>query len=122
MNKVIFTGFITKKGIDLKYANEKAVATYSLAIKGIKKDEVTYANMVTWGAPAEFLANNQDRIKSLVVEARYSTRTYDNKEGIKVYVHEFITNDVEVKEWKNEGQAQQEHGLTPVDDDQECPF
>lgn len=124
MNKFIGIGYLGKKGVDLKFTagTGKSVATYSLSIprqftKGNQK-EYDFLNIVTWGSQAEWLANNQDRIKQLLVEGRVSTRSYDKKDGTKAYVTEITTEHVEVIEWKdassNTPSNQSDDEMTPV--------
>lgn len=134
MNKFIGIGYLGKKGVDLKFTQGtgKSVATYSLSIprqftKGNQK-EYDFLNIVTWGNQAEWLANNQDRIKQLLVEGRVSTRSYDRKDGTKAYITEITTEHVEVIEWKdassNTPSNQSDDEMTPVDDgsDNYIPF
>lgn len=104
MNKTILVGFISKKGIELKYTagNGKAVATYTLSVPNkFKKGEYDFINCVTWGNNAEWLANNQDKIKRILIEGRIQTRQYDAKDGSKKYVTEVVTDSIEVIEWSN---------------------
>lgn len=136
MNKVIEVGYLTKKGVELKFTPGagKAVATYSLAVprayqKDKEKKEYDYINCVTWNGGAEWLANNQGRVKRLLVEGRLQTRSYDGQDGTKRYVTEVITNNVEVMEWgENTGEVnaasynnEYDQEITPIDDG-EIPF
>jgi single-strand DNA-binding protein len=136
MNKFIGLGFLGKKGIELKYTagSGKAVATYSLSIpkqfnKGEQK-EYDFLNVVTWGTQAEWLANNQDKIKKLLIEGRVSTRSYDKKDGSKAYVTEIITDHVEVAEWKgapnniagNDNKGNNDYEDMQLVDDGDIPF
>jgi single-strand DNA-binding protein len=130
MNKCFFIGFVGKKGIELKYTAGKgsAVATYTLSVprqfsQGDKK-EYDFLNIVTWNKQAEWLANNQDKVKRLLVEGHVQTRSYDKKDGSKAYITEIVSENVQVIEWNNgtEGKPAQEHEeMTPVDDG-DIPF
>lgn len=139
MNKFIGIGFIGKKGIELKFTPGKgtAVATYSLSIpRQFSKDgnkEYDFLNMVTWNKQAEWLANNQDKIKKIAVEGKIQTRSYDKKDGSKAYITEIVTDNIEVVEWATSAPSgiannenisnyrEIEDEMTPVDDS-DIPF
>lgn len=133
MNKIIITNaFIGKKGVDLQLlaSSGKAVAKYSISVpkdfqKGDKK-EYNFFNIVTWGNNAEWISNNAHRIKKINLIGRLESRSYDNKEGIKVYITEIVTDHVEVAEWNNEDTTAEgtTTGITPIEDtdDSEIPF
>lgn len=123
MNKCIFSGFISKKGIELRNTNNlKFVASYTLNVPTREKGKYEFVNCITWGSQAEFLKNNEDNIKSLIVEARYTRRKYKNSDDKDVYVTEFVTEKVEVKEWnRNDGQAGSSEDFMQVDDE-DIPF
>lgn len=127
MNKCIFVGFLGKKGIELKETpSGKKVATYSLSLSKQKKGEYEFVNMVTWGNDAEFLKNNESKIKKLAVVARVETRNYE-KDGAKRYITEFVTEPygIEIVEWNNEGEnkpSTPNNDFFPADNDDDIPF
>jgi single-strand DNA-binding protein len=132
MNKCFLIGFLGKKGVELRYTqgNGKAVATYTLSVqrqysKGEQK-EYDYLNIVTWGDRAEWLANNQDKVKRLLVEGRITNRSYDKKDGSKAYITEIVSENVQVIEWNNgasEKPANEHEEMTLVDDpNSDIPF
>jgi single-strand DNA-binding protein len=132
MNKCFLIGFLGKKGVELRYTqgNGKAVATYTLSVqrqysKGEQK-EYDYLNIVTWGDRAEWLANNQDKVKRLLVEGRITNRSYDKKDGSKAYITEIVSENVQVIEWNNEAAEkapqQEPEEMTLVDDRDGIPF
>lgn len=132
MNKVIVVGYLGKKGVELKFTpnNGKAVATYTVSVprayqKDKDKKEYDFINCVTWNGGGEWLANNQSRVKKLLIEGRLQTRSYDAQDGTKRYVTEVITSNVEVMEWGsnnlNDDGNEYIEGLTPVDDG-DIPF
>jgi single-strand DNA-binding protein len=135
MNKFLGIGFIGKKGIELKFASGSglAIANFSLSIpreysKGDKK-EYDFINCVAFKGTAEFLANNADKIKKLLVEGSIQTRNYDAKDGTKKYITEILVSKANVVEWNNEGQQatnfneNQQSDFTEVtDENSEIPF
>lgn len=129
MNKVIMTNaFLGKKGVELKMVTGgKAVATFSIAVKkDFKEKEYNFFNCILWGKAAEFLANNQEKIKKVGIEGRIENRDYE-KDGVKKYVTEIICNNLEVEEWKAEDEQQNNNsigatGAKEIVDDSDIPF
>ncbi|MCR8961633.1 single-stranded DNA-binding protein [Brevibacillus halotolerans] len=112
LNRVILIGNLTKDP-ELRYTpNDVAVTTFTLAINrpysGAGK-EVDYINIVAWRQLADLCAQYLAKGKKCAVEGRLQTRTYDNKEGRKVYVTEVVAESTEFLSYKD-GQAQQSNG------------
>lgn len=134
MNRVVLAGYIGKQGVELKFTpNNKAVATFSLSVPNFKKKDekqtYSYFNIVAWGNQAEFLANNQDKFKRLLVDGKLVSRSYDAKDGTKRYVVEVNAENVEVMEWKNDSGQEYQQGfnenyedMEPVEDGGDVPF
>jgi single-strand DNA-binding protein len=135
MNKVVLIGRATKDP-ELKFTpgDGKAVATFVLAVdrrfanKEGKRD-ADFIPIVVWGKPAEAVANYSGKGKMLGVSGRIQTRSYDNKEGKKVYVTEVIADEVQILEWvkgntSSSNVSNNEYGpdITPIDDGEDIPF
>ncbi len=56
------------------------------------KEETNWTNVVLWRA--ENLANYLTKGKQLYVEGRIQTRSYDDKDGKKVYATEVVADEV----------------------------
>lgn len=99
MNKALFTGRLTKDP-ELRYTpNGVAVCTFTVAVNRNFKNaqgerEADFLQVVSWRQLAELCANYLKKGRLVGVEARIQTRSYDNNEGRKVYVTEFIADDV----------------------------
>ncbi len=107
MNKVILTGRLCTD-VDLRHTqNDKAVATYRLAVnRDFKKDgqpDADFLNCVAWGKTAEWAAKYLRKGTKITIEGRIETRSYDDKDGKKVYVTEIIVDRHEFCESKNSG-------------------
>lgn len=100
MNKVILTGRLTKD-VELKYTqgNNTAVANFTLAVnRRFKKEgqqEADFISIVVWGKQAEAIANYMRKGSQVAVSGRIETRSYENKEGNRVYVTEVVADEVE---------------------------
>lgn len=100
MNDCKFNGRLTRDP-ELRYtASGVAVATWTLAVERDFKNEsgereADFVNFVAWRGLAEMVANYFKKGKPMLVKrSRFQPRTYDNNEGKKVYVAEFLVEDV----------------------------
>ena len=132
MNQVVLIGRITKD-IELKYTQTgKCVCSFTVAVnKGFGKDsEADFINCVAWEKTAENLANYTAKGSQVGISGRLQVRSYDSKEGKKVYVTEVVANFIEFIGTKSD-QSQKPKQESPVDDfevideedfDQDLPF
>ncbi|HZU24779.1 MAG TPA: single-stranded DNA-binding protein [Bryobacteraceae bacterium] len=67
------------------------------------KEETDWVNVVLWRS--ENLANYLTRGKQVYVEGRIQTRSYDDKDGKKVYATEVVADDVILLGGRGEGGA-----------------
>lgn len=137
MNKVIMDGNLTKQP-ELRFTtNDKAVATFTIAVNegyGDKK-QTNYFNVVAWGKIGENAANYLDKGSKVLICGRLQNRSYESKDGTKKYITEIIATEVEFlskgkgQEGNNNfgnqnqdyGQGNFEDDITPVDDG-DMPF
>lgn len=114
MNKVILCGRLVRDP-DVKYSQgEKAtcVARFTLACdRKYKKDGEQTADFISclaFGKTGEFIEKYIAKGTKIMVEGRWQTGSYTNKEGQKVYTNECLIESVEFSESKKtaaEGQA-----------------
>lgn len=107
MNKVTLTGHMTKD-CELRYTkSQKAVATFTIAVNDGYGDNqhTSFFNCVVWGTSAENLQKYTGKGSKLLVEGRLQQRSYDNKNGQKVYVIEVICNQIEYLTRKENNQS-----------------
>ena len=67
------------------------------------KEETDWVNVVLWRS--ENLANYLTRGKQVYIEGRIQTRSYDDKDGKKVYATEVVADDVILLGGRGEGGA-----------------
>lgn len=131
MNKVILIGRLVADP-DIRHTQSgKCVASYRLAVdRPFKSDgqpEADFINCVAWGKNGEFCQRYLHKGMKIALEGRIQTRTYDDKDGKKVYVTEVIVEHHEFCESKRSadsgGYAEPAQGFTEIDeDDGDLPF
>ena len=107
MNSVSLVGRLTKDP-ELRFtATGKAVATFSIAVNRTfsKSDEADFFNVVTWQKTAENCANYLAKGQQVAVLGRLQSRSYENKEGRRVFVVEVVANEVEFLERRDKSQG-----------------
>lgn len=100
VNKVILIGHLGRDAETKFTSSQVAVTKFSVATNrrwkdqqtGEWKEETDWANVVLWRQ--ENLANYLLKGKQVYVEGRLQTRSYDDKEGKKVYMTEVVADDV----------------------------
>lgn len=131
MNKVILIGRLTADPDIRRTQSGKCVASYRLAVdrpfKSDGQQEADFINCVALGKNGEFCQRYLHKGMKIALEGRIQTRTYDDKDGKKVYVTEIIVEHHEFCESKRSadsgGYAEPAQGFTEIDeDDSDLPF
>ncbi len=100
VNKVILVGHLGRDAETKFTPGGAAVTRFSVATNrrwkdkesGEWKEETDWSNVVLWRS--ENLANYLTKGKQLYVEGRLHTRSYEDKDGKKVYATEVVADDV----------------------------
>src|ERR1700675_2778851 len=100
VNKVILVGHLGRDAETKFTPAGVAVTKFSVATNrrwkdqqsGEWKEETDWANVVLWRQ--ENLANYSTKGKQVYVEGRLQTRSYEDKDGKKVYATEVVAEDV----------------------------
>ena len=107
MNKVVLMGRLTRDP-EIRYSQGEsslAIARFSLAVDRRFKQEgqptADFINCLAFGQRAEFLEKYCSKGTKLVVEGRWQTGSYTNKDGQKVYTNECLIENLEFAESKN---------------------
>lgn len=94
MNSVCICGRLTRDPETRATQGGTAVATFSLAVDRRKKDDgADFIRCVAFGKTAETIARYVRKGHMFGVTGRLSTRSYENKQGQKVFVTEVIVSD-----------------------------
>lgn len=106
MNKVILCGRAVRDA-EIRYiqGSNMAVANYTLAVdRAFKKDgepTADFISCVAFGKNAEFAEKFIYKGTKIIVEGRWQTGSYTNKDGNKVYTNDCFVERHEFAESKN---------------------
>lgn len=108
--KAILVGRFTKD-IELKMlaGSGNAMAKTSIAVdrpysKG-KDKTADFFNVIIWGKTAEFASQYTAKGKLVLLEGRFQTGSYENKEGTTVKTFDFVADKVQPIEWASKGSS-----------------
>ncbi|KOY73938.1 Single-stranded DNA-binding protein [Apilactobacillus kunkeei] len=122
INRTVLTGRLTDD-IDLRYtASGSAVGNFRLAVNRPFTNqngqrEADFINCVIWRKSAENFANFTHKGTLVGVDGRIQTRTYDDKDGKKVYITEVVVEQFALLEPRQDNQVQQtqQNNMSPFD-------
>jgi single-strand DNA-binding protein len=125
VNKVILIGHLGRDAETAYTASQTAVTKFSVATNrrwkdqqtGEWKEETNWTNVVMWRG--ENVAPYLTKGKQVFVEGRLQTRSYDDKDGKKVWTTEVVAEDVILLGGRGEGGGP---GGGPEDYTQEQPM
>lgn len=135
MNKVILMGRLTRAP-EIRYsvgAEAKAVAKFFLAVdRRYKRDGEQNADFISctaFGKTAEVIEKYVRKGQKILVEGRWTTGSYTDKSGGKVYTNDCIIEQIDFAESKKDSNSAQnmqtdEDGFLNIPDDiqEELPF
>lgn len=119
MNKVILMGRLTRDP-EVRYGgtNNTAVARFSLAVpRKFKQDgqpDCDFINCVAFGKTAEFIENWCRQGIKLLIEGRWQSGSYTNRDGQKVYTNDCMVESCEFAESKNSSQQNTQSRPEPM--------
>ena len=98
LNLTILEGRLTRDPELRKTQSGIAVATFTVACDRPKRkdaeQQADFINVVVWQKSAEFLTNYFHKGDAVQVQGRIQTRTYDDKNGNKVFVTEVVAYNI----------------------------
>lgn len=131
MNKVFLIARLARDP-EVKYTQDnKAVARFTACVDRKFKSEgqdADFISCVAFGKTAEFIEKYFTKGMKIVIEGRWQTGSYTNKDGQKVYTNDCVVDSVEFGESKREQTAPA--APPEVDDfmnlaqglEEDCPF
>ncbi len=100
-NKVQLIGNLGNDPEIVNLDGGKKLAKFSIATnesyknqKGEKITDTQWHNIVAWGKTAEIIENYVTKGKEVAIEGKLTSRSYDDKEGIKRYITEVVCNEL----------------------------
>jgi single-strand DNA-binding protein len=119
VNKVILIGHLGRDAETADPASQTAVTKFSVATNrrwkdqqsGEWKEETNWTNVVLWRG--ENVAPYLTKGKQIYVEGRLQTRSYDDKDGKKVWTTEVVAEDVILLGGRGEGGGPDEMSQEP---------
>ena len=123
MNKVILMGRLTKDP-EVRYSQgEKpmAIARYTLAVdRKFKRDgepTADFINCIAFGKNGEFAEKYLHKGIKILVEGRWQSGSYTNRDGQKVYTNDCVVESCEFAESKNASQSERLQPMPQTDSD-----
>ncbi|AVR47299.1 single-stranded DNA-binding protein [Christiangramia fulva] len=100
-NKVQLIGNVGNTPEIRNLESGKKVASFSMATNdhyrttsGEKIQETQWHNLVAWGKTAEIIENHVGKGKEIAIDGKLSSRSYEDKEGVKRYVTEIVISEI----------------------------
>jgi single-strand DNA-binding protein len=123
VNKVILIGRAGKDPEFRQFDNNQ-VATISLATsehykdkEGKKVETTEWHRVVIWGKQAEIAEKYIKKGSQVYVEGKNKTRSYDDKDGKKVYITEVVCDTFRLLDSKRESESERREPMLPNDPD-----
>lgn len=112
------------KDPDVRYSqgnNPMAIARYTLAVdRKFKRDgepNADFINCIAFGKNGEFAEKYLHKGIKILVEGRWQSGSYTNRDGQKVYTNDCVVESCEFAESKNASQSERPQPMTQTDSD-----
>ena len=100
-NKVQLIGNLGNDPEIINLDSGKKLAKFSIATndsyknaQGEKIQNTEWHNVVAWGKIAEIIENYVTKGNEVAIEGKLTTRSWDDKEGVKRYITEVVCNEL----------------------------
>ena len=119
INRVVLVGRLTRDPELRTTGSGISVATFTLAVDRQYTNSqgergADFINCVIWRKAAENFANFTSKGSLVGIDGRIQTRSYDNKDGQRVYVTEVVVDNFALLESRKDREARgQNGGYTP---------
>lgn len=108
INRVVLVGRVTKDPDLRKTQSGVSVVSFTIAcnrrVKQKGQPDADFINCVAWNKTAEFMAQYVRKGALLGLEGRIQTRSYDDRDGKRVYVIEVVADNVQFLESKKQAE------------------
>jgi len=98
INRVVVVGNLTRDPMFSKISTGTSKVMFTLACNRKYKDQeqTDYVPCVAWGQSADYLNQYGKKGNMVAIEGRVTSRSYDDKDGRKVYVTEINCDSVQL--------------------------
>lgn len=100
-NKVQLIGNLGKTPEVITLDSGKKLAKFTIATnesyknaKGEKVEDTQWHNVIAWNKTAEMVEKYLAKGKEIAVEGKLTSRSYEDKEGVKKYITEIVCNEI----------------------------
>ncbi|MCF6348481.1 MAG: single-stranded DNA-binding protein [Flavobacteriaceae bacterium] len=100
-NKVQLIGNLGNNPEVITLDSGKKLAKFSIATndsytnaKGEKVENTQWHNIIAWNKTAEMVEKYLVKGKEIAVEGKLTSRSYEDKEGVKKYITEIVCNEI----------------------------
>ena len=93
-NKFMCVGNLVKDP-ETKKVKDAEFTTFTVAVNGYKKEDVSYFSCITFGKLGESIAKNCVKGSKVLIDGTLHTRTYESEKRGKQFVTEVIVNSCE---------------------------
>jgi len=100
-NKVQLIGNLGNDPEIISLESGKKLAKFSLATnesyknaQGEKVNQTDWHNLVAWGKTADIIEKYVTKGKEVAIEGKLTTRSWEDKDGMKRYVTEVVVNEL----------------------------
>tara|TARA_R110002096_G_scaffold99387_1_gene220188 strand:- start:1305 stop:1643 length:339 start_codon:yes stop_codon:yes gene_type:complete len=100
-NKVQLIGHVGQEPTITNLDNGKKVVRLSLATneqykngQGEKQTDTNWHSLVAWGKTADIIEKYVTKGKEIAIEGKLTSRSYEDKDGIKRYVTEVVVSEI----------------------------
>lgn len=107
-NKVQLIGNLGNAPEIVNLESGKKLAKFSIATnetyknaQGEKVQDTQWHNLVAWGKTAEIIEKFVNKGSEIAIEGKLTTRSYDDKEGVKRYITEVVVSEILMLGGKN---------------------
>ena len=111
INRVVLVGRLTRDPELRKPTNDFSVTNFTVACDNRfskqEENKTSFINCVVFNKSAEFLSNYGKKGSLVGVEGRIQTRSYDDREGKKVFVTEVVCDSVQLLESKAQSEQRE---------------
>jgi len=100
-NKVQLIGNLGKNPEVITLDSGKKLAKFTIATnesyrnaKGEKVEDTQWHNVIAWNKTAEIAEKYLVKGKEVAIEGKLTSRSYEDKEGVKKYITEIVVNEL----------------------------